>query len=103
MKKGFEERYEEVEPDSVNAWRTWLEHNHGQSESIWLILAKKDSGLPSLKVDEAIDQAMCFGWVDSHIRGIDEQRYRLLFSPRNPKSNWSRVNKEKVARLMEQG
>ena len=92
-----------VTPKSLKAWRKWLEENHQQTESIWVVFAKKNTGIPSISISEAIDEALCFGWVDSVINSIDDKYYKNRFSPRNPKSNWSRVNKEKIARLETEG
>jgi uncharacterized protein YdeI (YjbR/CyaY-like superfamily) len=91
------------EPKSLVEYRKWLKKNHHQAKGVWLILAKKKSGLPTISVDEAIDESLCFGWVDSLPNKIDEKRFKLYISPRNPKSNWSRVNKEKIKRLEKEG
>jgi uncharacterized protein YdeI (YjbR/CyaY-like superfamily) len=85
------------------AWRQWLEENHRTEKSVWLILYKKGSGMPSIATSEAVEEALCFGWVDSLPNKRDERSFYLFFARRNPKSNWSRVNREKVARLMEEG
>lgn len=93
--KGFPTFYAK----SVEEWRQWLTDNHETEKNVWLIFYKKKSGKPSLDLGKAVDEALCFGWVDSKINGRDEESYYLYFSPRNPKSNWSRVNKEKITRL----
>ncbi len=80
-------------------WREWLQENHAIEKSVWLIIYKMDSGVDSVYYDAAVDTALCFGWVDSSVRKRDGQSYWQYFSARNPKSNWSRVNKEKIARL----
>jgi len=74
-----------------------------QEKSVWLIIYKKESEISSVYYPEAVDEALCFGWVDSKPNKRDENSYYQFFSKRNPKSNWSRLNKEKVAKLMEQG
>jgi uncharacterized protein YdeI (YjbR/CyaY-like superfamily) len=85
------------------AWRQWLEKNHQSEKSVWLIIYKKESGIFSVYYPEAVDEALCFGWIDSiAIKRDAESRYQY-FARRNPKSNWSRVNKAKVAQLKEQG
>lgn len=94
---------EEFEPKSLQDFQDWLEKNHDKKKGVWLVLAKKGSGLPSITVDEAIDASLCYGWVDSLPNKIDALRYKLYISPRNPKSNWSRVNKEKIKRLEKEG
>jgi uncharacterized protein YdeI (YjbR/CyaY-like superfamily) len=85
------------------AWRAWLAEHHATSADIWLVLAKKNSGLQSVSLDEAVEEALCFGWIDSRLRRIDERTHALRFTPRKPKSVWSQSNKERVARLMAQG
>ena len=82
------------------AWRKWLEKNHAITNSVFLIIYKKESGVPSVYYPEAVDEAICFGWIDSKINKRDEQSYYQYFAHRNPKSNWSKVNKEKVEKLL---
>jgi len=84
-------------------WRNWLENHHATAQSVWLIIYHKSSATPSVYYDEAVDEAMCFGWVDSKVNKRNGESYFQYFSKRNPKSNWSRVNKEKIARLMAEG
>lgn len=81
-------------------WRKWLEENHATEKSVWLIIYKKDSDVPSVYYDEAVDEALCFGWIDSKPNKRDDKSYYQFFARRNPKSNWSRVNKQKVERLL---
>ena len=81
-------------------WRAWLEEHHLTEQGIWLIIYKKDSGTPSVYYPEAVDEALCFGWIDSKPNKRDEESYYQYFSKRNPKSNWSGVNKAKVERLL---
>lgn len=90
-------------PSSPDAWRQWLLDNHATEKNIWLILYRKGSGVPSLSYDEAVDVALCFGWIDSKPNKRDEQSFYQFFSRRNPKSKWSRVNKEKIERLSAAG
>lgn len=89
--------------DSAASWRGWLDAHHASEAGVWLIIYKKDSGTPSVYYPEAVDEALCYGWVDSKPNKRDGQSYFQYFSPRNAKSNWSRVNKEKIARLEEEG
>jgi uncharacterized protein YdeI (YjbR/CyaY-like superfamily) len=70
---------------------------------VWLIYYKKESGKPRVAYDEAVEEALCFGWVDSRPNALDEERYMQLFSPRKPKSPWSKLNKERAEKLIEQG
>lgn len=86
-----------------NDWRKWLENNHQSEKSVWLIIYKKESDTPSVYYPEAVDEALCFGWIDSKPNKREENSYYQFFAKRNPKSNWSKVNKEKVAKLIAQG
>lgn len=88
---------------SQKAWRKWLEKNHNTEKSVWLIIYKKTSSVPSVYYSEAVDEALCFGWIDSKANKRDDESYFQFFSRRNPKSNWSKVNKQKVQKLIEQG
>lgn len=90
-------------PTNKADWRNWLQENHLSKDYIWLIIHKKSSPTPNLSWSEAVDEALCFGWIDSTKKSIDLERYRQYFCKRKPKSNWSRVNKEKVKILTEQG
>jgi uncharacterized protein YdeI (YjbR/CyaY-like superfamily) len=92
-----------VEAPTRAAWRAWLAAHHAQPGSVWLVLNRKGSGLPHLPVAEAVEEALCFGWVDSRPAKLDARRSLLLFSPRRPGSAWSGVNKAKVARLTAAG
>lgn len=92
-----------IEAVNVEAWRNWLAQNGEHSSNVWLIIYHKNSGIPSIYYDEAVDEALCWGWVDSKVNKRDHQSYFQFFARRNPKSNWSRVNKEKIQRLLDQG
>jgi uncharacterized protein YdeI (YjbR/CyaY-like superfamily) len=83
--------------------RVWLERNHGQEASVWIVTAKKISGLPHVPWSAIVDEALCFGWIDSLPRKLDETRTMLLLSPRRAGSGWSRINKDKVERLEAEG
>jgi uncharacterized protein YdeI (YjbR/CyaY-like superfamily) len=84
-------------------WRYWLEKNHQSEKSVWLIFYKKGSGIQSTNYAEALEEALCFGWIDSKANKRDDKSYFQYFAKRKPKSNWSKVNKEKVAKLIEKG
>jgi uncharacterized protein YdeI (YjbR/CyaY-like superfamily) len=84
-------------------WRAWLETNHATSAGIWLIFDKKSAGRERLPYGDAVEEALCFGWIDSLARPIDEAQYQQLFTPRKPTSVWSRPNKERVERLRAAG
>lgn len=88
---------------SQSAWRKWLEKNHSIETAVWLIIYKKETGIPTVYYSEAVDEALCFGWIDSKPNKRDEESYYQFFSKRNPKSKWSKVNKDKVTRLIKAG
>jgi uncharacterized protein YdeI (YjbR/CyaY-like superfamily) len=88
---------------SQKEWRKWLEKNHQSEKSVWLIIYRKESGTPSVYYPEAVDEAICFGWIDSKPNKRDDESYYQFFAKRNPKSNWSKVNKGKVAMLLANG
>lgn len=97
---------EEIEsycPSNQQEWRDWLEQNHQEQQSLWLILYKTNSSKFNLSWSNAVDEALCFGWIDSTRRPIDEEKFMQFFSQRKPKSNWSRINKEKVEKLIAEG
>jgi uncharacterized protein YdeI (YjbR/CyaY-like superfamily) len=84
-------------------WERWLEDNHAESEGLWLKMAKKASGIPTVSFSDAIDVAICFGWIDGQRLGHDDTWYLQRFTPRRPRSRWSEINVERVRRLTEQG
>ena len=86
-----------------SAWRKWLEKNHNKETSLWLIIYKKQSGTASVYYDEAVDEALCFGWIDSKPNKRDDESYYQFFAKRSPKSKWSKVNKAKVEKLIKEG
>ena len=92
-----------VRPKSRKAWRDWLEKNHATSRGVWLVYAKKHTGLPSLTYNDAVEEALCFGWIDSKINPIDDAFFMQVFTPRNLKSAWSALNKARVERLLAAG
>lgn len=85
------------------AWAAWLEKNHRKSAGLWLRLAKKDSGLRSVNYGEALEVALCYGWIDGQKRGESEEAWLQRFLPRAPKSIWSKINREKVVALIAEG
>ncbi|HVV56729.1 MAG TPA: YdeI/OmpD-associated family protein [Gaiellaceae bacterium] len=90
-------------PDAA-AWRAWLEAHQDDETGVWLTLAKKGTTEPtSLSYDEALDEALCFGWIDGQVRRLDERTYRQRFTPRRARSPWSRRNVGLVQRLVEEG
>ncbi len=95
--------YPQVEAPTRAAWRSWLSKHHASSKGIWLVFYKKASGVASISYDEAVEEALCFGWIDSRLGALDDQRYRQVFSPRRPQSEWSALNKRRVAKLQADG
>ena len=85
------------------AWRQWLEKYHDQVNEIWLIYFKQGSGQSGIGYEESVEEALCFGWVDSLIKKIDDHRYARKFTPRNEDSAWSEINKRRVKRVIEAG
>ncbi|TWV91989.1 YdeI/OmpD-associated family protein [Chitinophaga pinensis] len=90
-------------PVDRSQWRAWLLKNHQQKQSIWLIYYKKQAGINTMSRSEGIDEALCFGWIDSTARPIDDEKFMQLFTRRKPNSVWSAINKEKVKRLVAGG
>jgi len=86
-------------PQSRTDWRQWLEKNHQSKQSVWLVYYTKKSNVPSISWSEAVDEALCFGWIDSTKKKIDDSSFMQFFSKRKPKSIWSKINKEKVQQL----
>jgi uncharacterized protein YdeI (YjbR/CyaY-like superfamily) len=84
-------------------WRTWLEANHATAKEAWLNHYKKHTGKAGLSYEEAVEEALCFGWIDGLLQRIDDEKYALRFSPRKQNSVWSQVNKRRVAKLIKQG
>lgn len=94
---------EEFCPVDQSDWRKWLEVNHQTKDSVWLIFYKKKAPKFNLSWSDSVDEALCFGWIDSTKRTLDHERYKQYFSKRKTKSNWSKVNKDKVESLIENG
>ncbi|MDG4654821.1 YdeI/OmpD-associated family protein [Chryseobacterium arthrosphaerae] len=82
-------------------WRHWLEQNHHIEQSVWLICNTRKSNLPIVSWSELVDEALCFGWIDSTRKTVDEGSFMQLFSRRKPNSTWSKINKEKVQKLID--
>lgn len=96
------------QPDQIyaedrEAWRAWLQQRHDTEKNVWLIIYHKKSKTPSVAYSEAVEEALCFGWIDSKPNKRDHESYLLLFAKRNPKSNWSRLNRERAERMLKQG
>ena len=89
-----------VHPKSRAEWRKWLEKNHTRTEGIWVITYKKATGKPRMDYDESVEEALCFGWIDSKGNKLDDERSMLWFAPRKAGTGWSKLNKERVAKLI---
>lgn len=90
-------------PESQTAWRKWLEKNHLSKQAVWLVFYNKKSAIKSITWSEAVDVALCFGWIDSKKIKIDEKSAHQFFSKRKTNSTWSKINKVKIENLIEQG
>ncbi|HXY37487.1 MAG TPA: YdeI/OmpD-associated family protein [Planctomycetaceae bacterium] len=84
-------------------WRRWLQKNHAAEAEVWLVFYKQHTGEKSIDLGDAIDEALCFGWIDSLVRRLDEDRYARKFTPRKPDSRWSTINRQRYAELKAQG
>ena len=84
-------------------FRKWLEENHKSKKEIWLIQYKKATRKPSINYVEAVEEAICLGWIDSTEKSMDAERYATRFSPRRPKSNWTETNKERARKMIAEG
>jgi uncharacterized protein YdeI (YjbR/CyaY-like superfamily) len=89
-----------VQVTTRGEWREWLEKHHARSDGVWLITFKKHTGKSKIDYDAAVEEALCFGWVDSKGRTLDDLRSMLYFAPRRPGSGWSKSNKDRIARLL---
>jgi uncharacterized protein YdeI (YjbR/CyaY-like superfamily) len=94
---------DQVQADSRAAWSRWLATHHRRAQGVWLVTFKKTSGAAHLPYDDAVEEGLAWGWVDSKPRALDETRTMLWFAPRKPRTGWSRPNKERVARLIATG
>lgn len=95
--------FEHVYVKDRKEWRKWLQKHHAKLPGAWLVYYKKASGKPRVEYADAVEEALCFGWIDSTMRPLDEERYIQLFTPRKPKSEWSKLNKERVSKLIAAG
>lgn len=92
-----------VEPGSRAEWRAWLETCHDTSPGIWLAVGKKGNSVTTLTYEDAVQEALCFGWIDSTVNRLDAHRFKQLFTPRKPGGTWARTNKERVEKLIAAG
>jgi len=92
-----------IHPKTTAEWRRWLRDNHDTAQGVWLVMYKAATGKTRLGYEDSIPDALCFGWIDSLNKPLDDERTALLFTPRKTGSGWSRTNKERIARLLEAG
>jgi len=88
---------------AVEQWRKWLDEHHDSDSEVWLIFHKRHTGVPSIAYVDARDEALCFGWVDSLVKRLDDSRYAIKFTPRKPNSRWSTINRKRYAALKASG
>jgi len=84
-------------------WRSWLEAHHAGQSELWLAIYKKGSGKTAVTYDEAVEEALCYGWIDGLVQAINEEKYAVRFSPRKPGSVWAESNKRRVEKLIQEG
>ncbi len=92
-----------VHPKTRAEWRAWLSEHHQQEAGVWLVTYKKATGKPRIDYDEAVEEALCFGWVDSKPATLDDERSMLYFAPRKAGTGWSKVNKQRIEKLIAGG
>ncbi len=97
----FDSELRQVHPKTRAGWRSWLEKNHAKCDGVWLIYYRASTGKRRLSWEDAVREALCFGWIDSKVKPIDGERYKQIFTPRKPRSVWSKINKQHVAELAE--
>jgi uncharacterized protein YdeI (YjbR/CyaY-like superfamily) len=88
---------------SAADWEEWLERNHAASDGLWIRMAKRDAGIDSVRYPEVLESALCFGWIDGRREALDERYFLQRFTPRRPRSRWSRINRDKAERLIAGG
>jgi uncharacterized protein YdeI (YjbR/CyaY-like superfamily) len=86
-----------------NDWRQWLRENHDTEKEVWLIYYKTNTGKVTISYEDSVEEALCFGWVDSTIKKIDDRRFARKFTPRTSKSTWSEANKKRVEKMIREG
>jgi uncharacterized protein YdeI (YjbR/CyaY-like superfamily) len=91
------------QPGTRAEWRAWLDTNHATSKGIWLVIIKKKADVAGITYEDAVEEALCFGWIDGGANSLDAQSFRLYLSPRKPGSVWSRLNKQRIRKLVKEG
>ena len=94
--------YKTTHPKTRSDWRKWLEKNHSTSPGVWMIYYKKETGKRKFNMADAVEEALCFGWIDSIAQKLDDERTMQKFTPRKSKSIWSKINKQRIEKLIEQ-
>jgi len=89
-----------IHPQSRAEWRAWLQEHHSRANGVWLVSYKKASGKPRFDYAEGVEEALCFGWIDSKANALDDERSMLWYAPRKPRTGWSKVNKARIERLL---
>jgi uncharacterized protein YdeI (YjbR/CyaY-like superfamily) len=97
-----------IEPEEIlfpnrEEWRKWLEINHNRSEGIWMVYYKKHSSKESVSYNDAVEEALCFGWIDSLVKTLDNEKYKQKYTPRRKNSVWSKINKERIEKMINEG
>ena len=92
-----------IQPRDAGEWRNWLTQNHNKTNHIWVLFYRKNLKKKGMSYEEAVDEAISFGWIDGKLKKVDADRFALRFSPRKAKSVWSKINKERAERLVKQG
>jgi uncharacterized protein YdeI (YjbR/CyaY-like superfamily) len=92
-----------VHPATRKEWRSWLEQNHTRPDGVWFVSYKKSAGKPRVTYEDAVEEALCFGWIDSKGGTVDDERTMLWIAPRKPRTGWSKLNKDRIERLVAEG
>lgn len=100
---GADDGLETIFCSSADEWEAWLEEHHAQVAGVWIRMAKKASGIASVNHPDALERALCFGWIDGRRERLDETYFLQRFTPRRPRSNWSQINRDKVEQLIGEG
>jgi uncharacterized protein YdeI (YjbR/CyaY-like superfamily) len=100
---GADDRQKQIAFASAAEWEGWLEQNHAVAEDVWVQIAKKDTGIESVRYPEVLESALCFGWIDARRHALDQRYFLQRFTRRRPRSKWSRINRETAERLISDG
>ncbi|MBI5460139.1 YdeI family protein [Methanobacterium sp.] len=103
MSKSLRDQFQRFYARNREEWRWWLTEHHETSPGVWLIYYKKNSEKTGISYDDAVEEALSFGWIDSKVNTLDEERYMQVFTPRKPGSTWSKLNKQRIEKLMKKG